>query len=410
MKRYNILIIGGGAAGLAAAVSARKENNEAVIGIVERNDRVGKKILATGNGRCNFTNMNITPGAFFGESEFIKTVIEGFSSYDAIEFFKNLGVMHREEEGRVYPLSNQATAILDALRLYLNENSVDFITDTFVSDVKFEGEVFKAGNLCADKLIVATGGKASPNTGSDGSGYKILEGFGHKLTETKPALVSLKTDTALTKGLKGVKVFGKVTLKDKGKFVAEDEGEILFTDYGISGIPVMQISRFARKGMEVFIDMLPGIKYKDVLGEIYERVFLFPEREAGEIFSGMVNKKIAVPLLKYAKIEKTSVKAKNFTEENILKCGEFLKSLKLVVFGDNGFNNAQVCAGGVKTDDFSPFTMESKLQKGLYAAGEIMDCDGLCGGFNLHWAWATGVIAGKDSACGNAEYRVQNAK
>ena len=399
MKKYDILIIGGGAAGLAAAVSARKKNNEITIGIVEKFDRVAKKIHATGNGRCNYTNMDIKSDYFYGEKAFVENVLSQFGTEEALGFFSDLGIMHRVEDGRVYPQSNQASAVADCLRLYLLENNVDFITDTFVSSIDIdENGKFYVGNLCAEKVIVATGGKAQPNLGSDGSGYKLLTKFGHKLSQIKPALVSLKTDTDKIKGLKGVKAFARVALCDNKKEIASDCGEVLFTDYGISGIPVMQISRFAQKGMTLEIDMLPDLSRKEALGEIYNRVYSMPDREGGELFSGMVNKKIAIPMLKYADIEKASVKAKDFTDENIRKCGEYLKNLKLTVLGDNGFNNAQVSAGGIELDGFNPNTMESKLVQNLYAAGEILNVDAICGGYNLHWAWATGTLAGK-SAC-----------
>ena len=404
--KYNILIIGGGAAGLAAAVSARKQNSQIKIGIVEKSDRVAKKIHATGNGKCNYTNMDMNSGYFYGDRDFIGKVLEKFTAEDAVAFFKELGVMHRVEEGRVYPLSNQASAVADSLRLFCMENNIDFITDTYVSCID-KKDIFYMGKLCADKVIIATGGKAQPVLGSDGSGYKLLTAFGHELTSLKPALVSLKTETDKIKGLKGVKVFARVALLKDGKEVASDRGEILFTDYGVSGIPVMQISRFAQKGMELLIDMLPDLSGKEVLGEIYERVYTFPGREGGELFSGLVNKKIAIPMLKWAKIEKASVKAKSFTNENIRKCGEFLKQLKLTVLGDNGFENAQVSAGGIELKDFDSETMESKLCKNLYAAGEILDVDAICGGYNLHWAWATGFVAGR-SACKNEKSGMRN--
>ncbi len=396
MTRYDILIIGGGAAGLAAAVSARWENSEIKIGIVEKNDRIAKKIHATGNGRCNYTNMDVKSDYFYGDKAFIEKVLARFGTEEAIGFFKELGIMHRVEDGRVYPVSNQASAIADCLRLYLMENNVQFITDTFVSDIDVDDKGnFYVGSLCAKKIIVATGGKAQPNLGSDGSGYKLLEKFGHRLTKIKPALVSLKTETEKIKGLKGVKVFARVTLLDKKRELASDYGEVLFTDYGVSGIPVMQLSRFAERGMTIKIDMLPSLSADDLTGEIYERIYKMPEREGGEFFAGMVNKKIAVPMLKAAEAASPTVKVKDFTDENIRKCVLFLKELRLTVTGDNGFNNAQICAGGIELEGFEADTMESKLQKGLYAVGEILDVDAICGGYNLHWAWATGTIAGK---------------
>ena len=398
MKKYDVLIIGGGAAGLAAAVSARKENSDISIGIVEKNDRVARKIHATGNGRCNYTNMDMKACYFYGKKQFVEAVLNSFGTDEALSFFKDMGIMHRVEDGRVYPLSNQASAIADCLRLYLSENDVDFITDTCVSDIGKTAKGFRVGKLECRRVIVATGGKAQPNLGSDGSGYKLLTSFGHELSALKPALVSIKTNTDTIKGLKGVKVFARVALYDNGKVIASDCGEVLFTDYGVSGIPVMQISRFSKKGMTLEVDMLPELSFDEVVGEIYQRVYTLPEREGGELFAGMVNKKLAVPMLKMAKIEKQTVKVKNFTDENIRECAVFLKNLQLKVTGDNGFNNAQVCAGGISLDGFDFNTMESKLVPGLYAAGEILDVDAICGGYNLHWAWATGAIAGRSAS------------
>lgn len=399
MKKYDVLIIGGGAAGLAAAVSARKENSKIKIGVVEKSDRVAKKIHATGNGRCNYTNMDIKSDYFYGDKLFIENVLTRFGTDEALLFFSDLGIMNRVEDNRVYPNSNQASAVADCLRLYLNENGVDFITDTPVSDIDVDTNgKFLVGNLCAEKIIVATGGKAQPNLGSDGSGYKLLQKFGHTLSRVKPALVSLKTETDKIKGLKGVKVFARVSLYDDNEELAYDCGEVLFTDYGVSGIPVMQISRFAEKGMTLKIDMMHKSTKENVKGYIYTNVHSFPQREGGELFAGMVNKKIAVPMLKAAGVASPTVKAKDFTDENIRKCVLFLKELRLKVTGDNGFNNAQVSAGGIELCGFNPCTMESEIVPGLYAAGEILNVDAVCGGYNLHWAWATGVIAGRNAA------------
>lgn len=401
MKKYDILIIGGGAAGLAAAVSAKKQNSEITVGIVEKNDRVAKKIHATGNGRCNYTNSDMKSEFFFGEKDFVEKVLASFTAADAVRFFEELGVLHREEEGRVYPLSNQASSVADALRLKLSEDGVDFITETFVSEIeKAKDGLFYVGEYSAKKVILATGGKSQEALGSDGSGYRLLKKFGHGCSRVKPALVSLKTETDKIKGLKGVKVFARATLFDGKREIAADRGEVLFTDYGVSGIPVMQISRFAEKGMTLKIDMMPDFSKEDVTGMIYGNVYAFPKREGRELFSGMVNKKLAIPMMKSAKITDMTVKAENFTDENILNFADFLKELKLKVLGDNGFNNSQVTAGGIELSGFDAKTMESKFVKGLYAAGEILDCDAMCGGYNLHWAWATGVLAGKNAAEG----------
>ncbi len=394
---YDLIIIGGGAAGLAAAVSARLTNKNISIAVFEKNDRAGKKILATGNGRCNFTNEEINADCYFGDRAFISKVLESFNSDDALDFFKRLGIMPRFEDGRVYPVTNQASAVLDALRLWLDENNVEIVTGRGVKKLT-KGKAFSVGGAEARRVIIAVGGAAAPSFGTDGESYSLLTAFGHKLTKLHPALVSVKTDTSKIKGLKGVKAYAKAEILENGKVLARDTGEVLFTDYGVSGIPVMQISRFAEKGCILRLNLLPNLSYDETLTEIRQRTRMFPERQANELYSGMVNKKMIIPMLKYAGVTKTDVKARNFTDKECRKCAEFLKKLELPVLETNGMENAQVTAGGIELSGFNPLTMESKYQKGLFAAGEMLDCDGLCGGYNLHWAWATGCIAGRAAA------------
>lgn len=396
-----ILIIGGGAAGLAAAVCARRENKTAEITVLERQERVAKKLLATGNGRCNFTNSTVNPSCYFGSESFISDVLTSFGTAEAVEFFNSLGVKHREEDGRIYPLSNRASSVADALRLFLDENDVKIITGVRVKSLVFQNGAFFADGTEADRVIASFGGRAAPAFGTAGDSYSLLENFGHRRTPLRPALVSVKTDTEKIKGLKGVKVFARAALLKGGRRLAHSGGEVLFTDYGLSGIPIMQLSRFAEAGAEISLDMLPGFTFGEVCGEIKKRIALFPRREGGELFSGLLDKRLAVPALRYAGVEKTTVKAEALTEENVRKIAEYFKNLRLNVKGTSGFDSAQVTAGGIETAGFDSATMESKKRRGLYAAGEVLDCDGLCGGYNLHWAWATGCIAGYSAAKGD---------
>ena len=398
MRKFDVLIVGGGAAGLAAAVSARKEDKNISIAVIEKNDRVARKILATGNGRCNFTNVDISPDKYFGGRAFIGKVLSLFSYDDALSFFSSLGVLHRVEEGRVYPNSNMAASVADALRLYVNENNISVFTGKGVDKITPHDGGFMVDEFWAKKVIIACGGSAAPVYGTDGKAYGLLTAFGHKLNAPKPALVSIKTDISRIKGLKGVKVYACVRLKNGGESVATDTGEILFTDYGLSGIPVMQVSRFAEKGSVIYLDMLPSFSFEETVALIRSHVRSFPERMGEEAFSGIINKKLAVPMMKSSGIEKMNVKLKELSDKNILKCAEFLKELRLEVSGTSGFAAAQVTAGGIDTEGFDPYTLHSKLCEGLFAAGEILDCDGLCGGYNLHWAWATGVIAGRSAS------------
>ncbi|MCD8049467.1 MAG: aminoacetone oxidase family FAD-binding enzyme [Clostridia bacterium] len=395
---YDILIIGGGAAGLAAAVSAKRENKNVTVAIAEKGERVGRKILATGNGRCNFTNIDMSPDYFFGDGDFITKILEDFSTEDAIDFFAFLGVKHKIFEGRVYPLSNKASAVLDALRFFCEENGVEFLTGKNITNLSC-GKSFDSDGIKAEKVIVATGGKAAPAFGSDGAGFALLKSFGHTILPQKAALVSIKTETAQIAGLKGVKAYARVSALGKdGKELFSDKGDLLFTDYGISGIPAMQISRFAEKGCRVKIDLMPDLAFNEVSDELRERIYKFPERKIENLYSGMMDKKLALAMLRYAEIRDLNAPAKSLNDKNVRKCGEFLKNLRLKILGDTGWQNAQTTVGGADLREFDAETMESKLKKNLYAAGEVLSCDALCGGYNLHWAWATGMKAGKSTA------------
>ncbi len=395
---YDILIIGGGAAGLAAAVSAKRENKSASVAIAEKGERVGRKILATGNGRCNFTNTDMSPGYFFGDKDFIAKILADFSTEDALSFFAFLGVKPKISEGRVYPLSNKASAVLDALRFFCEENGVEFLTGKNITKLTY-GKAFDADGIKANKIIVATGGKAAPAFGSDGAGYSLLKSFGHTILPQKAALVSIKTETAQIQGLKGVKSYARVSALDSnGKELFSDKGELLFTDYGISGIPAMQISRFAERSCCVKLDLMPDCTFNEALDELQTRAKSFPERKLENLYSGMMDKKLAIAMLRYAEVRDLSAPAKTLNDKSIRKCGEFLKNLKLKISGDTGWQNAQTTVGGADLTEFDPNTMQSKLQKNLYAAGEVLNCDALCGGYNLHWAWATGIKAGKSAA------------
>ena len=394
-------VIGGGASGLIAAISAARSKAE--VSIYERCDRVGRKILATGNGRCNYTNINADIKNYHGENpDFVRDAKNSFWVEETKAFFEELGMLTKvENEGKAYPYSLQASAVLDVLRFEAERLGINIITDFEVSELKktdkgffikaYSGEVARA-----DKVILAAGGKASPSLGSNGSGYDIAKALGHTITKTFPALVQVRTETELVKALKGIKTDAAVRYKN-GNIRAESVGEVLFCDYGLSGPAVFNISRLCSeyKNGEIILDLLPEIDYNSLRELLKKR--RSQKRNLENFFVGMINKKIGMTVMKYAGVLPYSRNADTLSDKEINRLCEGLKSFKLKVTGTMSWNNAQVTAGGIATDEVDSKTFESKLCPGLYIVGEILDIDGDCGGYNLQWAWAGGFIAGKSA-------------
>ncbi len=402
----NLAIIGGGAAGMTAAIQAAYINPQLNITIYERMDRVGKKLLATGNGRCNYTNLNASLSNYYGKApSFIQNAFQEFTVSDTINFFNNLGVFPKEEEnGKLYPFSGQASALLDALRNELARLKVNIIH----ADIKSADKTKKGFKLTdsnsniyfCDRLIVAAGGCASPSLGSNGSGFKLLEGMGHHITRLAPALVQLKTPTDEVKSLQGIKIEGTLTIMSNEEILASDSGEILFTDYGISGPPVFQLSTLAARfdRLTASIDFMSEYPQRNVYDILEGRMTALSHLTMENYFTGLLNKRLGNLIARRAGIEKLSYPVNRLNKELLWKMTALIKDFRLEITGTKGFANAQVTAGGVYTNEFSPFTMESKLCKGLYCAGEIYDIFGDCGGYNLQWAWSSGRLAGKCAA------------
>lgn len=402
----DIIIIGGGASGMMAAITAKDRGFNSII--LEANDRIGKKILATGNGRCNITNENISLSNYHSANpNFFEHVINEFSKDDTLSFFEMLGLpIISLENGKMYPLSLQASSVLDILRMALSEREIPVHVNSKVVKIHREYEVFKVicsdGSYCkADKVILAAGGKSSPKTGSDGSGMSIAYSLGHKLVETVPALVQLKLDFKSLKALSGIKFDGNVTILVNNKEEKEDFGEILFTDYGISGPPILQISRIAsygikeKKDVQIKIDMFPNISMKKLKTYLENHWGTFSYRSVYDSFLGIINKKLIPILLKECRVSNIHKCCFDLTfkeKENIFNA---LKCWAFKVSGTNSYLNSQVTAGGIDTREVNNITLESKLIPGLYFCGEILDVDGDCGGFNLQWAWSSGYTAGK---------------
>lgn len=408
MIYHDLLIIGGGASGLMAAIAAKDFGID--VAIVEATDRVGKKILTTGNGRCNITNSLIGfPFETFhsDNADFYTSTLSKFSVEDTKGFFSNLGLNFVElEKGKNYPQSLQASSVVDILRLSLEERNIPVYNSFKIKEIiknkkKFNlytGDKEKEALSCG-KLILACGGKSAPKTGSDGSGYTLAKSFGHSIIQTLPAIVQLKLEHRSLKALSGIKFDGFTTVTSNDKVLRKEFGEILFTDYGISGPPILQISRMAskelskNKNVKITVDMFPN-KSEEEIKEFFEIHFgMFSYRKLSDSLIGVINKKLIPIILKEAGILDIHKQCYELTWQEKNSLYKLFKSWEFKCIDTNGFNNAQVTAGGINTKEVDNKTLESKLVSNLYFCGEILDVDGDCGGFNLQWAWSSGYVA-----------------
>jgi len=401
--------VGGGAAGMTAAISAKRLGAD--VTILERNSRVGKKILATGNGRCNFTNINADINYYRGNNpKFAHSALSNFTIDDTIRFFEKLGIQHKVEEfGKVFPMSDQASSILDVFLYELKELGVNIISDALVKDItrkngKFiikleNGQVYQG-----DRVIITTGGKAMPSSGSDGKGYDLATRLGHTITDVYPALVQLMLEGSFFKRIAGVKFAGTAEIIHNNKSVAKDKGDILFANYGVSGPPILQLSRTAgqllNEGQEVQLKIsIMDMMTKEELRKIIKKRFqIAPKKPVDFSLVGLINKRLIPVILAEAGINDIKRPVASLSANEQERIADILTDWRLKIKGTKSWTSAQVTAGGVDTNEINPKTMESKLVTGLFFAGEIIDIDGLCGGFNLQWAWSSGFIAGQSAA------------
>ncbi|MBO4894271.1 MAG: aminoacetone oxidase family FAD-binding enzyme [Clostridia bacterium] len=401
MKKYDVIIIGGCASGLAAAINAHRIYPELSVAVIEKLPRVGKKILATGNGRCNLSNEQAEKFVYhiYTNDGFAAKVLKKCSVKNTLVFFSSLGLKtYTDGEGRIYPLSNTAASVLDALRAHLD--GIDIITGVAVNEIKKQKSGFVLnGEYRCEKLIMAAGGKASPSQGSDGSGYALAGGLGHTVTKLYPALVPLTADPAVTKPLKGVRIHkAKIGLYKNEELIGSSYGEILFTDGGISGIAAMETaSAFEKnkeKGADIYasIDLVPEI---DDIGVFLAALCRENKRDFDALLTGLMPKAAGIAVLKACGLYSASKSIDELKKKDIENIVNTIHNFRIKVTGTKGFTNAQVTSGGVSVKEINPATMESRVCENLFFAGEIIDVDGPCGGFNLQWAWSSGLIAGR---------------
>lgn len=403
---WDYAVIGGGASGLAAAIfCARFTAGDRVI-LLEKAPRVGKKLLATGNGTCNITNRNASPSQYHGHGVeiFTKAALAAFSPEAAMAFFDSVGVRCAvRENGRVYPLCEQAGAVLDCMRLTLEQLGVTLRCDSEVTALrKKQGRFFlTVGDTVveAKKVFVATGGAAAPALGGSAHSYALPVSLGHTKTPLFPSIVQVRTDTTFVKAMKGLRTDATVTLTLNGAVVGRETGEVLFTEYGISGPAVMQISRavgdWERRKQGVLtanLDLLPSIPKTELYNVLRARQELC--RRAEDFLTGLLNKRIGQTVCRAAGLSLAETAAA-LTQTQLQRLCNVIKEFELPVTGTQGFGGAQVTAGGISLQEIDPVTMESHLVPDLYLLGEVLDVDGDCGGYNLQWAWASAYAAAR---------------
>ena len=403
--KTEIAVIGGGASGLMAAITAKKSGKEVII--LERKDRILKKVLITGNGRCNITNVNANISNYFGKNiSSVENILNRFTPHDTMDFFNELGIVCNEENrGKVYPLSGQASSVVDALRFEAEKLGIKIETEFYVRKIEKDGFKFKIYSedkkkIEAGRVIIAAGGQSYPELGSNGSGFELAKELGHSVTKLSPSIVQLKTEKNQVKGLQGIKTDVAVTAYGDNKKICTYDGELLFTDYGISGNVVFNISFVMPlyKNVEFEIDFMEKFDYNELYEMLKERKRILSHLTMENYFNGMINKKLGQFLSKVSGIEKLSKPVKDLNDSDIRKLCTVLKKYRVKILETTGFKNAQVTAGGVLLDEVNTETLESKIVKGLYFSGEVLDVYGECGGFNLQWAWASGHIAGENAA------------
>lgn len=406
MKKPVLTVIGAGASGMAAAIEAaayaESNRTDAEIILYERLPKPGKKILATGNGRCNIMNTDADLSKYSGDKKFISSVFEDFSPDSNILFFEKMGLRLAEEDsGRLYPMSFQASGVLDALRFEAQRLGVNIICDTKIESVEKQNNGFLLNDsLFTDALIVAGGGQSAAVQGSDGSCFDLLASLGIKISPVFPSLVPIVLKKK-NKGVKGVRSYSEILIIENGRVISEAVGELQYTDYGLSGIPSMEASRavsehFAlhKKGkIAVSVNSLPDFTQEEIFDYIYTRKRANPQLLCEDLLSGVMPKKLGIAKLNTACISPAEPLSA-LTKNKIAELTEIINSEIFEISGVLGFDNSQVTAGGAKTEQFGEKNLMAKKIKGLFACGEVLNVDARCGGYNLLWAWSSGRCAG----------------
>ncbi len=392
-------IIGGGASGMAAALAASENANARII-LLERQARVGKKLLATGNGRCNLTNIHTSLERYHGQQvDFANFALSAFPWDETVQWFHSLGLYTvTEVSGKVYPYSDQANSVVDILRLNLNRPNITLRTGFEVERIRRDQDGFvlssREESIFCNRVIVACGGLAGTKLGGSMSGYKLLMKLGHKATKLRPALVQLKSGSGILSGLKGVRAECTAEIYHGDTLFAKSRGEIQFTEFGLSGPVIFEISRdvCSQPGKwNCRLDLLPDHSQTELKTQLQRRKMT--NLPTDELLTGILHNRLGRVLTQLAGISMNGV-CRDLTDEKLEAVCALVKGLEVPLTEPMGMDSAQVTAGGLLTEQFDPQTMESRLLPGLYVCGELLDIDGDCGGYNLQWAWSSGHLAG----------------
>ena len=413
---YDIIIVGGGAAGLVAAVCcAKKLGGKNRIAVVEKEFKLGKKLLATGNGKCNMTNENMSVNFYNEAAETtVKNVISKYSTNKIIAFWNSIGLICKADSfGRVYPYSGQASAVLDILMLNLKYYNVDIYCETEVTSIIPEKSGYrltsKNNSFFAQKLILSTGGKVQPSLGSNGASYRFAEALGLKCSPVFPSLAPIPCSNKYLAVMKGVRTPATVSLKADNRTLRTEQGELQLNEKNISGICIFQLSRLVNeyfalksiggvkyKNISVMVDFMPDYSTEEIENILKKRRKQMPDIKVSDLFRGIINKKIGLYLVKKLKIN-SDTEINSITDEEIELIANEIKASEFIPEAMSGINSAQVTAGGIELSEIEK-NMQSVKYKNLYIIGEALNVDGLCGGYNLHWAFASGIIAGNHAA------------
>ncbi|MCR5088995.1 MAG: NAD(P)/FAD-dependent oxidoreductase [Oscillospiraceae bacterium] len=396
----SVAIVGGGASGMMAALSASRKPGRKVL-LLERQQRIGRKLLSTGNGRCNLSNRNAAPGAYYGsEDGFSAPALASFSPEDTLTFFSELGLLTvTEASGRVYPLSDSSNSVLDVLRFALDRAGVELICSCPVQEIRRRSGFelcTETGSFLSDAVILACGGAAGSKVGGVTDGYRLARSLGHRRTSLHPSLTRILTDSNYPRSLKGIRVQAELRLTRNDQLIAVSRGEVQFTENGVSGPAGFDLSRavsFSGDHLMLHLGLLPMTR-EEILNLLLQRCRVFPDLDASELFTGMLHNRLGRVLVKASSIS-ASEKLSSLPDSVLRTAAACCTDFCLPVRGVEGFEAAQVTAGGLDCSDFDPDTMQSRLVPGLFACGELLDVDGPCGGYNLQWAWASGMLAGR---------------
>ena len=402
MVTYDVIVVGGGASGMTAAICAARNGKQVLL--LEKNAKLGRKVAASGNGKCNLTNADISMEFYHEESSELNRILSLVNCNTVLEFMRGIGVFCKEKRGYYYPVCEQAAVIVQLLQAELQHQNVEILLEERFERIVFEENkrflVYTEKNtFCAKKVILASGGMAAPKLGAEGTGYAALNMLGHTVSDTVPALVQLTAQERFLKKISGVRTEAEICLQiEKQKYF--EKGEIIFTDQGISGIPVFQLSRYVTgplkegRRVQLSINLLPNLETDDVKKQIKNLMHYNPELPFEYLFRSFCNNKLVYALICDEGLD-AERQCAQVTEADVDKMLRRFQNCVFQITGTNGFEFAQVTRGGVPLEEINPDTMESKLIPGLYITGELLDVDGICGGYNLHFAWASGMLAGK---------------